>query len=270
MVVKERPDIVIIALPHHLHEPCAVWCAKQGCHLLLEKPMALNLAECDAILEAVAASNVKLMVGHTQHYRAANLQAKELITSGRLGKLIAIHDTRHVYYYDEGRPAWFFEKEKAGGGILMNLGAHSIDKIQWLTGSRVKSVRASLSYEGAFGDVEGSGCILLQTTSNVTAVIIQSGYEGVAKDETELIFSNGMAKLISAKGLWVSKGGQYEQVQSIVHDDPFVMQFKDLLQAIQYEQDPDSSGKYARSVITVLEAVYHSDEKGVEISVEPK
>lgn len=270
MVIKERPDIVIIALPHHLHEACAVWCAEQGCHLLLEKPMALNVSECNAILDAVASSRVNLMVGHTQHYWPANLQAKELIQSGKLGKLIAIHDTRHLFYYGDGRPSWFFEKDKAGGGILMNLGAHSIDKIQWLTGSRVKSVKASLTYEGRMGDVEGSGCIFLQTTSNVTAVIIQSGYEGVAKDETELIFSNGMAKLISAKGLWVSKGGQYEQVKPIVKEDPFVLQFKDLLRAIQCDQDPDSSGVYARSVIAALEAVYHSDEKGVEISVEPK
>ncbi|MNO79589.1 putative 4,5-dihydroxyphthalate dehydrogenase [compost metagenome] len=235
--------------------------------MLLEKPMALNLMQCDAILEAVAASNVKLMVGHTQHYWPANLQAKELIKSGSLGKLIAIHDTRHIYYYGDSRPAWFLEKDKAGGGILMNLGAHSIDKIQWLTDSRVKSVKAILSFEGPKGDVEGSGCIFLQTISSVTAVIIQSGYEGVARDETELIFSNGMAKLISAKGLWISRSGQYEQVHTVVQEDPFVLQFKDLLQAIQSEQDPDSSGKYARSVIAALEAVYHSDEKGVEISV---
>ncbi|MMZ60240.1 hypothetical protein D3C73_1499090 [compost metagenome] len=76
-----------------------------------------------------------------------------------------------------------------------------------------------------------------------------------------------MAKLISAKGLWISRSGQYEQVHTVVQEDPFVLQFKDLLQAIQSEQDPDSSGKYARSVIAALEAVYHSDEKGVEISV---
>lgn len=50
MVRKEKPDIAIIALPHFLHEECAIWCAAQGCHLLLEKPMALNVKQCDAIL----------------------------------------------------------------------------------------------------------------------------------------------------------------------------------------------------------------------------
>ncbi|WP_019640532.1 Gfo/Idh/MocA family protein [Paenibacillus fonticola] len=268
MIVKEKPDIAIIALPHYLHEQCAVWCAGHGCHLLLEKPMALSTAECDTILEAVSKAGVQLMVGHTQHYLPANLQAKALIESGELGKLIAIHDTRHLYYFNENRPAWFLDKKKAGGGILMNLGAHSIDKIQWLTNSRITKVKAALSYEGERGNVEGSGCIFLETSNGVPAVIVQSGYTGVAKDETELIFSRGMIKLISAKGVWVSREGQYEELEPREASDPFVLQFKDLLQAIQSKTEPDSSGQYARSVITALEAVYRSGETGVEQQVD--
>lgn len=268
MVMKERPDMVIIALPHYLHESCALWCAAQGCHLLLEKPMALNLSQCDAILQAVSLSSVTLMVGHTQHYWPANIQAKELIQNGTLGRLIAIHDTRHLNYYSEARPAWFLDKDKAGGGIVMNLGAHSIDKIQWLTDSKVRNVLSSLSFDGPIGNVEGSGCIFLRTTNNVTAVIVQSGYEGVANDVTELIFTNGMAKLISAKGLWISKEGQYELVQPIDDRDPFVLQLEDFIQAIQSNGEPNSSGRYARSVIAALEAVYKSDKKGVEMTVE--
>lgn len=268
MVMKEKPDIVIIALPHDLHESCAIWCAAQGCHLLLEKPMALNLQQCDAILQAVSASSVTLMVGHTQHYWPANLQAKALIQAETLGKLIAIHDTRHLYYFSEARPSWFLDKAKAGGGIMMNLGAHSIDKIQWLTDSKVRTVLSSLSFDAPVGNVEGSGCIFLRTTSHVTAVIVQSGYPGVANDVTELIFTNGMAKLISSTGLWISKGGPYELVQPTDQRDPFILQWEDFMQAIQANGEPDSSGKYARSVIAALEAVYESDKKGAEVIVE--
>ncbi|GAA0134289.1 Gfo/Idh/MocA family oxidoreductase [Paenibacillus sp. YSY-4.3] len=268
MIRKEKPDIAIIALPHFLHEECAVWCAAQGCHLLLEKPMALNLKQCDEILKGVREAGVKLMVGHTQHYWPANLLAKTLIERGELGKLIAIQDTRHLYYFNENRPAWFLEKAKAGGGILMNLGAHSIDKIQWLTGSRIKKVKAALSFEGEKGDVEGSGSLFLETSSGVSAVIVQSGYAGVPKDETELIFAQGMIRLVSAKGLWVSRDGRYEEVKPPYSSDPFVLQFEDLLQAIRQDVEPDSSGEYARSVIAVLEAVYRSDETGVEQTVD--
>ncbi|WP_055108339.1 Gfo/Idh/MocA family protein [Paenibacillus ihumii] len=268
MIRIEKPDIAIIALPHFLHEECAVWCAAQGCHLLLEKPMALSVKQCDTILDAVKAAGVKLMIGHTQHYWPANLQAKALIASGELGKLVAIQDTRHLYYFHHDRPAWFLEKAKAGGGILMNLGAHSIDKIQWLTDSRIRKVKALLSYEGERGDVEGGGCLFLETSSGIPAVVVQSGYAGVPKDETELIFDHGMIRLVSAKGLWVSRNGRYEEVKPQDSLDPFVLQFEDLLRSIRQDAEPDSSGEYARSVIAVLEAVYRSDETGDEQSVD--
>lgn len=268
MILTEQPEIAIIALPHFLHEECAVWCAAQGCHLLLEKPMALNVRQCDAILEAVREAGVKLMVGHTQHYWPANMHAKSLIESGELGKLVAIHDTRHLYYFNDSRPDWFLDKAKAGGGILMNLGAHSIDKIQWLTNSRVTKVKAALSYEGERGDVEGSGCLFLETSNGVPAVVVQSGYAGVPKDETELIFDKGMIKLVSAKGVWVNRDGQYVKLELQNSSDPFVLQFEDLLQAIRQDAEPDSSGEYARSVIAALEAVYRSDQAGVEQSVD--
>ncbi|MGP0583504.1 Gfo/Idh/MocA family protein [Paenibacillus timonensis] len=267
MIVQEKPDIAIIALPHHLHEECAVFCAAKGCHLLLEKPMAISSASCDAILTAVREAGVSLLVGHTQHYLPANRIAKALIASGRLGKLVAIHDTRHKSYFEEERPRWFLEKEKAGGGILMNLGAHSIDKVQWLTGTRVTKVKAMLSYEAPIGNVEGSGVVLAETEGGIAVVIVQSGYAGVAKDETELIFTGGMARLVSHQGLWISRDGQYELVEGDVDpeaESPFAAQLHDLLDAIEQHSEPECSGEYAKSVITVLETVYRSQATGVE------
>ncbi|RUT29879.1 Gfo/Idh/MocA family oxidoreductase [Paenibacillus zeisoli] len=264
MVLVEKPDIVVIAVPHYLHREIAVWCCSKGCHLLLEKPMALNVKECDEILEAAESAGITLLVGHTQHYLPANIQAKKLIQRGELGELIAIQDTRHLHYYKDDRPDWFFEKAKSGGGIMMNLGAHSIDKIQFITGSRVARIRAALSYYGSKGDVEGSGMVFLQTTDGLSATIVQSGYEGVSVDTTDLIFTQGMARLISGKGLWISRNGQYEQSPLEVQEDPFVLQFRDLLEGINSGQEPESSGAYARTVIAAIEAIYASDAQGGE------
>ncbi|MDG0790561.1 Gfo/Idh/MocA family oxidoreductase [Cohnella ginsengisoli] len=108
MIETEKPDIVAITLPHYLHQEAAIWCARSGCHILLEKPMAIHAHECDEIMSAVYQSQVKLLVGHTQHYFAENRKAKEIIRSGQLGKLVMINDVRHVDYYAETRPNWFF------------------------------------------------------------------------------------------------------------------------------------------------------------------
>jgi predicted dehydrogenase len=268
MVEREKPDIAVVTLPHFLHKEASVFAAESGCHLLLEKPMALNAGECDAIIEAVRRAGVKLMVGHTQHYFAQNRAAKAMIAEGKLGKLVAINDARHVDYYRDPRPPWFFEKAKAGGGIFMNLGSHSVDKIQYLTDSRIVQVKASFSHYGPKGDVEASGLAFLRTDSGVVATVSQSGYPGgVPRNETELLFTGGMLKLLSGVSLWISEGGQYREVEVRQEEKPFVLQFRDLVRYIEEDVEPYSSMEYSRSVVAVVESMYRSHETGAEMSV---
>src|SRR5690625_4690202 len=139
MLQKEKPDIAVIAVPHFLHKEAAVCATQNGCHILLEKPMAMNVGECEEIIEATKENNVYVMVCHTQQYMDLNMKAKEILQSGVLGDIVMINDKRYVYYFNDNRPDWFFYKEKAGGGIVINMGAHSIDKIQWVTDSRVST-----------------------------------------------------------------------------------------------------------------------------------
>ncbi|MFP7298119.1 Gfo/Idh/MocA family protein [Neobacillus niacini] len=268
MVIKEKPDIVVIALPHFLHKEAALWCAQSKCHILLEKPMALHKKECEIIIQEAERNSIKLLVGHTQHYLPENLLVKEMIEAGTFGQLVMINDTRHLYYFYENRPDWFFHKEQSGGGILMNLGAHSIDKIQWLTGSTIAKVKASVSYFGNKGDVEGSGVVYLETSNGIPATISQSGYPGVPKNETEIIFSKGMIKLISGKGVWVSENGEYRQVAIENSSNPFILQFEDLLESIENNSEPECSGTYAKSVIAAIETIYQSHQSGKELAVE--
>jgi len=267
MISKERPDIAVITLPHFLHKDAALFAAEHGCHILLEKPMALNTAECDEIAAAVGRNRVKLMVGHTQHYIATNIRAKQWISEGSLGRLVMINDRRHLPYDQPSRPDWFFEKSKAGGGILTNLGSHTIDKVQWLMNGRITKVKASIDYYLGRGDIEGGGVAFLETNVGVPATMSQSGYPGVAINETELLFNQGSMRLITGVGLWVSEGGAYREVKVDPMENPFILQFNDLLHSIQEDRDPDCSIAYSRSVVTAVESLYRSHESGKEIEV---
>jgi predicted dehydrogenase len=258
MIDQERPDIAVITLPHFFHKETAVWCAERKCHIMLEKPMALNVRECNEVIRAANNNRVVLMVGHTQQYIAQNIKAKEIIRQGVLGELVMINDTRHVHYYSTARPEWFFEKAKAGGGIMMNLGSHSIDKIQWLTDSRVTKVKASLTHFGQKGDIEGSGLVFLETSGGFSATISQSGYGGVKKNETEMMFTKGMIKLSTGQGLWLSQHGEYREVLIEDAEDPFILQFKDLAASIETGRVLACSGEYSKSVVAAVEAVYQS------------
>ncbi|MFD0698089.1 Gfo/Idh/MocA family protein [Paenibacillus sp. GCM10027628] len=268
MIEQERPDVAVIALPHYLHKEAAVFAARHGCHLMLEKPMALSVAECDEIIQAGIQADIRILVGHTQHYIAENIQAKRIIRSGELGKLVMIHDVRHTNYFQDSRPQWFLEKEKSGGGILANLGTHSIDKIQWLTESAVRKLSASVSYYGSRGNVEGSGMIYLELEAGIPATIVQSGYLGAARNETEIIFTKGMLKLVTGESLWTSRGGRYEKLEILNSAHPFDLQYADLLTAIRNNVETSCSPVYARSVIAALEAAYRSAETGLEMTLD--
>lgn len=265
MVKITRPDIVIIALPHFLHKEVAVWCLRQGCHILLEKPMALNVQECNEIIEISRQYQRSVIVGHIQHYFATNIKAREIIQSGQLGRLVMINDRRHSNYFRADRPKWFLEKEKSGGGIVMNLGSHSIDKIQWLSGTKVQKVKASLTYYVKGVDVEGSGCLYLQLNDEIAATVSLSGYRGsVQRDETELLFTDGQMKINASGKLWISVNREYELVDLGGKSDPFMAQWNEVVDHILSGKEIGISAEYGRSVVATIEAVYRSHETGVE------
>jgi predicted dehydrogenase len=269
MIAEVKPDIAIIALPHFLHKDAAIYCVSQGCHLLLEKPMALSSAECTEIMETADRHKIIVFVGHTQQYLSQNLTAKALIRKGGLGKLIMINDNRHGPYFVANRPGWFLDPAKSGGGIVFNLGAHAIDKIQWLTDSRITQVRATLSYEEQkYTDVDGSAVMLLTTSDGVPCTVNLSGYEGARSEETELVFTGGMIKIINHKSVWLSQDGVYKEVPASDSIDPFRLQLIDLLECISEGKQPYCNGEYGRSVVSVIEAVYESDRKKQEVAIE--
>jgi predicted dehydrogenase len=267
MIRAEKPDAAIIALPHHLHREAAIFCAEQGCHVMIEKPMAISLRECDKISDAVRRCGVMAMVGHTQHYMAANRAARELVRADTMGKLVMVNDTRHGDYFSADRPDWFFRKALAGGGRMMNLGSHSIDRIQWITGRAISKVKASLTYYGNRGDVEGSGLVYAENADGVPITISQSGYKGAPRNELELIFTGGMIRVEGSGSLSVSKGGSYEKVEPGVCVSAFALQYRDFLEAIRTGREPECSLDYARGVIAIVESIYRSQECGQMIDV---
>ena len=81
-------SVVVIATPHHLHTEIAECAARAGKHILLEKPMAPNLAECDRIVHAAKQAHIALMVGFVNHYARAYQIAKQVIDSGEIGDIV--------------------------------------------------------------------------------------------------------------------------------------------------------------------------------------
>ena len=175
-------EVVYIATPHQFHAPHAVLAARHGKHVILEKPMALTLADCDAIIAAVEKANVHLIVGHTHAFDPPIRCMFAMIVGGFLGRLGMIHSFNYTnFLYRPRRPE---ELDTAqGGGILFNQVPHQIDTARLLGGGLIKSVRAQTTVLDPTRPTEGSCAALLQFESGAAASLIYSGYDYFDSDE---------------------------------------------------------------------------------------
>lgn len=255
MVAQEKPDAVIISLPHHLHKEAAIWCAKQSTHMLIEKPLAITYEDCEEIEKVCNKMDVKIMVAHVQRYFPENKAVKEVIKGGKLGRLLWIQDKRYLPYFVSSRPGWFFEKCKAGGGVFMNLGAHSIDKIQWLTDQKLKPSRCYLKWHLLYRDIESSGLVFMNTDQGTPVTLQFCGENDEYTNETELNFSNGKISLETGLGVRILEQGRWTKL-SYPKGDPFMGLYQDFYKLLSNSSECTSALAEAKHIIHTIETIY--------------
>lgn len=149
VLADETVDAVSVCTPNATHAEYTIRSLEAGKHVLVEKPMALNLTETRAMMDAQKKSGRTLMLGHNQRLVKAHIKAKELLKSGAIGDLLFFqcnfkHAGPETWSADPGAATWFFRKDKANFGVMGDLGAHKIDLIRFLTDSEIKSVFANM------------------------------------------------------------------------------------------------------------------------------
>ncbi len=161
-------DAAIVAVPNHLHAPVSVDLLRAGIHLLVEKPMALSVAECDTMIQAAAGSGAVLAVGMIRRFVHAGRFTREALRGGILGRVWSF-DVRDGFVFNWPMAStFFFERKTAGGGVMMDMGVHVLDQLVWWLGDI-----ESLDYrDNCYGGVE-SDCLV--------HVRMQSGVEGVVE-----------------------------------------------------------------------------------------
>jgi phthalate 4,5-cis-dihydrodiol dehydrogenase len=182
LVADPEVQAVYIATPHQFHAPHAVLAAEHGKHIILEKPMALTLAECDAIIAAVERHKVHLVVGHTHAFDPNVRLMRDIIARGELGRLGLINSFNYTNFLYRPRRPEELDTSK-GGGILFNQMPHQIDTARLLAGGLVKSVRAQASVLDPSRPTEGSCAALLQFSNGPAASLVYSGYDHFDSDE---------------------------------------------------------------------------------------
>jgi predicted dehydrogenase len=245
-------DAAIVATPNALHAPQAIALLRNGKHVMVEKPMATTVAECDAMVEASEQSGASLMVAHCWRFREEVVALRDRIAADELGEVVKTRG--YGVHANWGPSGWFTQRELAGGGALVDMGVHAIDTARFLLGEPVpERVCATLGTRYGTYDVDDDG-ILLISWSNGTNSIVESGWWhrhlGGLEADTEVYGTMGYARI------WPPDppSEDYEHVTQPM----FTAQAKEFLDAIAEGRHPRPSGEDGRVVMQVVEMAYAS------------
>ena len=181
-------DVIYIATPTQLHVDHALMALEGGKHVVIEKPMALTLADADRMIETAERNGRHLVVGHSHSFEAPIRAMREIVASGALGKLHMMHN----WYLSD----WLYRPRngeeldtRLGGGVTFRQGSHQFDILRWIGGGLVRSVRAMTGSRDARRPTEDSHVVFLEFEDGTPATAVYDGSDHF--HTTELTFGVG-------------------------------------------------------------------------------
>ena len=257
-------DAAILAVPHSLHAPIGVDLLRHGIHLLVEKPMATSVAECDAMIEAANEGKAVLAVGLMRRFLHSAHFARWAVRSGLLGRVESFDFREGNVYSWPVQSDFFFRKVTAGGGVLFDTGAHTLDLLLWWLGEADEVEYYDDSYGGVEADCElrvsmasgARGLVELSRTRNLrnTAIIRGENAElevGLRTNEAVLRSRDGGPGLA---GLGLKGPDQNPVTQGFM--DLFPLQINDWIEAIRTGRAPTVPGTEGRRSVALIGACY--------------
>ena len=171
------PDIeaVWISTPNRFHGPMTVMAANHGKHVVVEKPMALDIRQAEEMVEACDRNGVKLVAGHTQSFMPHIRLMRQIVASGELGQLGAVNAIAYTDWVIRPRTADELDPEQ-GGGLVYRQTPHQIDSIRLIAGGKVRSVRGAYGQWMKYRSIPGYYAAFLEFENGVTGVAIHNGY----------------------------------------------------------------------------------------------
>lgn len=251
-------DLAIIAAPHRLHAEQAVQCFNAGAAVLCEKPMAMSTAECDRMIEAADRANRLLAVGHFRRFFPCCQIIKTMIATGALGAVRSFRILEGETYSWPAQSASFFKKQEAGGGVLIDAGAHTIDLLLWWLGEVAK-----LDYQDdSMGGVETNSLLRLTMAGGATGTV-QLSRDWPLPNRYRIDCERGWVTYIC---------DEVDRVEWGFHDPSYVLetkmlpapsfmecfisQMRNVIGAIQGREPLMVSGREARKTVALIESCY--------------
>jgi predicted dehydrogenase len=281
LVRREDISTVFIATPHDRHAEHALAAAARGKHVMIEKPMACTVADCDAVIQACEKAGVVCSVAFTQRSRKCNIKAKEVIESGQIGRIQQITEWQLLAGGLATFPKW--QSDRGNLGILVGHAIHCFDRIRWLSGAEIATVYAKSTSLEANAEVEGTSMVLMTLTDG-TAVslwssgeIAQPGFPGT-QFSCWIVGEKGLIELDAYRQLRTTKDGQWQVAETQepidwqgkgfldpVRLESYAKHCQDLFDAIIAGREAPITGWDGRQAVAAALAAYESSRAGKEI-----
>ena len=283
-------DLVILGLPNDLHCEATCQSAAAGKHVVVEKPMAMNLAECDRMIDACQKAGVMLGYAEELCFAPKYVRLKELVTEGAFGK---IHLVKQSEKHDGPHAPWFFDTVRSGGGVTFDMGCHAIEFFRWILGgnsttgkARIESVYAQMGtfVHGAKTRGDDEAVLLLTFEGGAIGLAEESWNKpGGMDDRAEVYGSEGQAyadllygnslRAFSRRGYGyaVEKAGStagwsFPMYQEIWNYG-FPQEMEHFVSCVRTGVPPAENGHDGRAVVEAVFALYESAGRGRRIDL---
>ena len=281
MLAKEPLTLVSIALPSGLHAECAAAVIESGVNVIIEKPIALSLADADRLIALSREKNVKVCACHQNRFNLAVQEMRRRLENGSFGTLsnaaVTVRWSRDERYYGAGdwRGTWAQD-----GGALMNQSIHGIDLLRWMCGGKPKTVYGITKRQyHPYIQAEDVGAAVLEFENGVIATA--EGGVNVYGDDLEehltLIGSKGVMKLGGKNASTVEYScfadadaadeKTIEETAPNVYGNGHVSLFRDMKEAIEQNRPPYVTAEDGRDALETVLAVYLSCKTGKPVTL---
>lgn len=283
-------DLIVLGLPNDLHCEAVVAAADAGKHVVLEKPMAMNLAECDRMIEACDRAGVKMMYAEELCFTPKYVRVKQLIESGALGKPYLVKQSEK---HDGPHSDWFWDVERSGGGVTLDMGCHAIEFFRWiLSGPDCRQRPRALTVYAQLGTYVHTD----KTRGDDDALIIvefDNGCVGLAEeswakpggmdDRAEVHGTEGVAYADLLRGnsihtysshgydYAVEKAGSTAGWSFTIYEEAwnygFPQEMAHFVECVRDDREPIVTGEDGRAVLEIVMAAYASAGQGRKIKL---
>lgn len=300
MIDQERLQVLIICAPHPNHAEPAIIAARAGVNLLIEKPLASTVEDCDAILEAARSAGVKVATVSQRRFYPPAMRIHDAIADGKLGNpmlgMATLFGWRDEAYYrsDAWRGTWDGE----GGGVLVNQAPHQLDMLLWYMGEMDEVFGYWANMNHPYIEVEDTAVAVVRFKSGGLGNIIVSNSQNPAINARVSIHgSNGASVGVQTDGgamfiagqssileppfndVWTIPGEEgnlvawkEEDARLFATVDPTTffhgLQIRDFLQAITEDRPPLVTGEDGRRTAQLFTAIYQSNRERRPVKIQ--